>query len=420
MLTDCWSFLSPALAAQENPGSNVVFLTRVVLRNNKSIAFCDLRLGPLTFLVGPNGSGKSNFLDALHFVRDSLNGSLENALNERGGLNMVRRLSSEHPATIGIRLEFQLSDNRSGHFAFSIGISPSHSIMVMSEECRIQTLEGVANYSRVQDRPTESSELTFPAVSPDRLALVSASGFAAFRPVYDALTAMVFYNIDPKPIRELQKPQDSKALKPMGENIASVIGRMEKNSPESVRKIQEYLQIIASTVNAVRYTSLGPMETLSFLQNIVGSNEVWHLPTQFMSDGTLRALGVLTALFQGDKEFSPLLVGIEEPETGLHPAASVALREAMQYMSEKTQVIVTSHSPELLNDAALPTDCILAVVAENGRTRIAPLDSASREALKNHLFTAGELLLLNQLIPDPNVLEEQNKNQADLFGESQA
>lgn len=83
-----------------------VFLTRVVLRNYKSIGHCNVRLHPLTFLVGANGSGKSNFLDALHLVRDSLTGSLDNALNERGGLSEVRRRSSGHPTNFGIRLEF--------------------------------------------------------------------------------------------------------------------------------------------------------------------------------------------------------------------------------------------------------------------------------------------------------------------------
>jgi len=68
-----------------------VFLRRVVLKNYKSIGYCDVKLGSLTFLVGLNGSGKSNFLDALHLVRDALSGSLDNAINERGGVNEVRR-----------------------------------------------------------------------------------------------------------------------------------------------------------------------------------------------------------------------------------------------------------------------------------------------------------------------------------------
>ncbi|MDP3294820.1 MAG: AAA family ATPase, partial [Nevskia sp.] len=82
--------------------NNSLFLTRVVLRNYKSIGHCDVRLGRLMYLVGTNGSGKSNFLDALHFVRDALSSSLDNAINERGGLSEVRRRSSGHPTHFGI------------------------------------------------------------------------------------------------------------------------------------------------------------------------------------------------------------------------------------------------------------------------------------------------------------------------------
>ena len=68
-------------------------LTRVVLRNYKSIAACDVSPAQLTFLVGPNGSGKSNFLDALRFVADAVRFSLDHALRDRGGIGEVRRLS---------------------------------------------------------------------------------------------------------------------------------------------------------------------------------------------------------------------------------------------------------------------------------------------------------------------------------------
>ena len=73
------------------------FITRVILKNYKSIAACDVHLGPLTFLVGRNGSGKSNFLDALRFVADALNTSLDHAIRDRGGINDVRRRSRGHP-----------------------------------------------------------------------------------------------------------------------------------------------------------------------------------------------------------------------------------------------------------------------------------------------------------------------------------
>ncbi len=401
---------------------NPPFLSRVVLRNYKSIGYCDVPLGPLTFLVGANGSGKSNFLDALHLVRDALAGSLDNALNERGGLAEVRRRPSGHPTHFGIRLELVLRTGQRGHYAFNIGDIGALSgggYVVQTEECVLDGFGQGPFYRIERGALKQGSEGTFPAVTPDRLALVAASGLTAFRPVFDALTAMGFYNLNPRLMRELQKPQEGRLLKPVGENIASVIGHLERVAPGQMAIIQEYLRTVAPTVHGVQRRQIGPMETLEFRQDVTGANHPWRFLALNMSDGTLRALGVLTALLQGNPDHAPSLVGIEEPETALHPAASAALREALARASEHTQVIVTSHSPDLLDDPSLDPASLLAVVSEGGDTHIAPLDEASREAMRTHLFSAGELLRLNQLAPDADVLAAQDQAQRDLFGEAE-
>jgi predicted ATPase len=242
------------------------------------------------------------------------------------------------------------------------------------------------------------------------------SGLKSFRPVFDALTSMGFYNLNPKVMRDPQKPQDGRLLKPVGENIASVVGHLERTSPDSLALIQEYLQIVVPMIEGVERKQIGPMETLEFRQSMAGAKHPWRFTAQNMSDGTLRALGVLTALFQGNPDHAPTLIGIEEPETALHPAASRALRDALNRASQRTQIIVTSHSPDLMDDTDLEADTVRAVVSQGSETRIAPLDASSRDAMKQHLFSAGELLRLNQLEPDPDSLMDQQR-QVSLFGE---
>jgi predicted ATPase len=393
------------------------FIQRVVLRSYKSISKCDIHLQPLTYLVGQNGAGKSNFLDALHFVRDALTGTLDNALSERGGLDEVRRRSRGHPNHIGIRLEFRLPDGREGWYAFSIGAMASGGYEVQSEDCIITGIGKGPFFRIAKGLLRSSSEATFPSVTHDRLALVAASGLTAFRPVFDALTAMGFYNLNPKVMRELQKPQDGRLLKPVGENIASVIGHLKRVAPERLMAIREYLQSVVPTVQGLERKAIGPMETLEFRQDVAGSEHPWRFLAQNMSDGTLRALGVMTALLQSNVDYSPTLIGIEEPETALHPAASAALREVLVEASRHTQVLVTSHSPDLLDDQDIDADSILSVISEGGETKIAPLDEASRQVLREHLFSAGELLRLNQLAPDRKNIEQQSATQTELFGE---
>ncbi|HNM39581.1 MAG TPA: AAA family ATPase [Giesbergeria sp.] len=394
-----------------------MFLTRVLLRNYKSIGLCDVRLGPITYLVGANGSGKSNFLDALHLVRDALAGSLDNALNERGGLPEVRRRSSGHPTNFGIRLEFVLPGGLPGYYAFNIGALQGRGYEVQKEECSFQFMGAGALFKIERGQLIECSEPTFPSVTSDRLALVSASGMTAFRPVFDALTAMGFYNLNPKVMREPQKPQDGRMLKPAGENIVSVIGHLERVAPDRIEEVQRYLQTVVPMVHGFSRKQIGPLETLEFRQDMAGAKHPWQFLAQNMSDGTLRALGVLTALFQGNRDHAPVLIGIEEPETALHPAASAALRGALAQAATCSQVIVTSHSPELLDERDIPPEQLLAVVSEGGETKIAPLDSASRRMMRDRLFSAGELLRLNQLAPDEAYLETAAQNQTMLFGE---
>lgn len=395
-----------------------IFLKRVAIRNYKSIAQCDVKLGALTWLVGANGSGKSNFLDALHFVHDSLDNSLENALRERGGISEVRRKSSGHPNNFGIRLEFNLSDGTEGMYAFNIGALPNNAYEVKREECQIGRKGHGPQFLVEKGSVISTSAQVFPKTTADRLALLNASGLPEFRPLFDAIVSMGFYNLNPKVIREPQKPQDGRILKSAGENISSVIAHLTKSAPDALQSIESYLQQVIPSVHGVERKAIGPMETLMFKQDVTGAKFPWEFYAQNMSDGTLRALGVLTALYQVGEQTRPTLVGLEEPETALHPAASSALREALVRASGKTQVLVTSHSPDLLDDPSIGSDSILSVIASGGETKIAPVDEAARNVLAEHLFTAGELLRLNQIEPDRKVIEAQNQKQLDLFGDS--
>src|SRR5882762_2859197 len=194
--------------------TNSTFLTRVVLKNYKSIAACDVRLGPLMFLVGPNGAGKSNFLDALRFVADSLRTSLEHALRDRGGINEVRRRSGGHPNHFGLRLYFSLPTGEVGHYAFRIGGRPQGGFEVQDEECKVHPADALGNVQHflVKSGEVVESSQPGPAASIDRLYLVSASGLPQFRPVYDALSRMGFYSLNPDRIRDLQSPDAGELL----------------------------------------------------------------------------------------------------------------------------------------------------------------------------------------------------------------
>jgi predicted ATPase len=410
---------------QQNRGSNPTsgdpvkdstFLKRVVLRNYKSIKHCDVTLGPLTYIVGPNGSGKSNFLDALRFVADGLRTTLDHALRERNGIKEVRRRSAGHPTHFMIDLGFQLTSGETGKYGFQIGSRPEGGFVVQWEKCRIHphsALQQEAFYE-VRSGHVESSVSTPPAAVEDRLYLVSASGLKEFRPVYDAFSRMGFYNLNPAVIRELQPPDAGELLSRDGANLASVLAQVEKRHADLKKRIEEYLEHVVPGIVGVSSKVIASRETIEFRQQVAGSRDGFLAAS--MSDGTLRALAILVALLQagnGGASRVPL-VGIEEPEAGLHPAAAGLLRDCFQEAIGQTQVLITSHSPDLLDDVGIDMESILAVAAEEGITMISRPDKASREALRQRLFTAGELLRMNQLAPEPSEDQDQGLEQGIL------
>ena len=214
--------------------SNSTFVTRVRLSNYKSIATCDVRLYPLMFLVGPNGAGKSNFLDALHFVADALRVSLDHALRDRGGINEVRRRSTGHPTHFRIHLDFKLGSGATGDYSFRVRAKSGGGIDVQEEACRVLDLEptslGRGAYFRVQKGEVTSSIKSPPPAAADRLYLVNVSGLPEFRLVYEELSRMGFYNLNPDRMSDLQLPDPGELLKRDGSNLASVFDQLGKRN----------------------------------------------------------------------------------------------------------------------------------------------------------------------------------------------
>jgi predicted ATPase len=395
------------------------FIRRVTIRNYKSIAACKVDLGPLMFLVGPNGAGKSNFLDALRFVADALRNSLDYALRDRGSIREVRRRSGGHPTHFSLRLDFMLPSGQEGHYAFRVGAKSNGRFEVQTEECQISAfmLHPAASFHIDAGAVSQASFQPQPAVLTDRLFLVAASGVPEFRPVFDALSRIEIYNLSPRAIASMQKPDPGEILRRDGGNAASVLQRF---SPEMRQTVLTDLARIVPGISEIDYRPLGSQETIEFRQIVQGQEHPWRFLADSMSDGTLRALGVLLAVYQGSttsaEQPRPLTVGLEEPESALHPAAGRVLLGALREGSRHCQVLVTSHSPDLLDDPDISVESVLSVDNRQGLTRIGPIDDTGKEMMRRKLFTAGELLRQDQLAPVETVLSDvRSEKQLNIF-----
>ena len=413
------------------------FLRRVKLRNYKSIRECDVSLDRLTFLVGPNGSGKSNFLEALRFVGDSLRTTMQQAVDERGEVRKIFwRGGKQDAKQFSIQLWLDLP--RGGDASYSITVGDEERRFVIDEEHCLVDLPGAskAEFHVQRGQVTQTTIPTPPPASKSHLYLTKVSGYSEFVSVHQLLGGIRFFNIDPQQIRqEAQSGQPARELLRNGKG-ALYVTQQAFRQHEVWQRMHEYLRAILPTLwkfdvqtdqyhvgatggtGAVGLFSRDPdalsgePQSLKFVLSTDSAPCPSHPPSdglrvfdaRSMSDGTLRAFGVLLALFQcvGRPADDPIpLVGIEEPESTLHPAAVGVLFDALHEASHFTQVLVTTHSVELLDIKDLDPASLRVVDLVDGKTIIGPADEASLSIMRDRMYTAGELLEMNQLRPNP-------------------
>jgi predicted ATPase len=386
----------------------VPFVRRVRIRNYRSIADCQVTLGPLTVLPGFNASGKTNFLDTLRFVTDALARSPSQAVADRGGLEaLLHRGRSSTADSFGIWLELglwppELKDPITARYGFEVGPDPTG-------EAPLLVLREVAEV----DRP--ESPITLPvAPSPGpRLSLPAAAVESDAPPTVleQQLTSMRFYDLDTAALAALdeQRRQTYYSLGQAGEHLGHVLADIERDVPLGKERLDAYLSALLPGALGVDERREGRYSTVQARFRAgddtgrpIGEGEgVEVFLREQMSEGTLRAAGVLAALSQLPVLLGRIaLIGIDEPETALHPAGIGALYEALDDASRHTQVIVTSKSSDLLDSEYARPEHVRVVANVDGATRVGEIDASGRAILEKGLMTLAELHRSGQMRPE--------------------
>ena len=243
----------------------------------------------------------------------------------------------------------------------------------------------------------------------DALTLPLIGGDTRFHPVLRFLSDMRVYRIEPAALRGMQDPDGGIRLRSDGGNAASVLGEMRKNFPRDWERLIEVLRSIVPEITDVRQKKHGNKLTLVFNQDRKNSDPV-RFEAFSMSDGTLRVLGLLIAIFQRPP---PSLLVIEEPEATMHPGALGPILDVLRHAGRFMQVVVTTHSPDVLDAEWIEDRHLRIVTWEEGETRVHPVSLATRTVLHEHLMSAGELLRSNALTPAE--ISDQDVNRFKLF-----
>ncbi len=397
-------------ATDHECGSNTKppFLRRVRIRGYKSIDYCDVSLQPLTILVGRNAAGKSNFLDALAFLRDLVGHGLHEAVKTHGGAEAIP-MRGGNASQIAIEIESEFSCQLApspwtARLAIEMDFSNRLQPRIVREQLRLQANDG-SHWTAFEvsgSRVTWEGEAYSPRFDEwgvrDRT-LLSVFAAAPFLDFQERLRTIGTYNFVPESIRQLQKPVGT-LLERDGRNLARAIECLKEIDPASVDRVREYLSSIVEDVESFEVVRYGEFETVRFRLRAAPGQQAVEFDAASMSDGTLRALAALVAAFQLGLPTDPSVIGIEEPETALHPAAIRALVDALDDATQRTQILVTTQSADLLAGRDIGPGQVLVVRSKAGRTLIAPVDQASREIVDKELYSLADLQRMDQLDQD--------------------
>ena len=394
-------------------------LRKLILKRFRSLPAEVVEFDNPTFLVGQNGSGKSNFADAFAFLAEAMASPLQAVIARRGGFSAVGNRSSARgrPSNMGLSVLLQQPDDDTAEARYAFELSPlgGYGFEVVREQCIVSHADGTRSmFDRSGPNAAWQSNVGSldPVLEPNALALPLVGGDRRFQSVLGFLSRMQTCRIEPAALRDMQDPDEGVRLHPDGRNAASVLREIKRAAPDDWETILELLESIVPRTVGVQPKKHGTKLTLEFAQD-------WALKEQVkfeafnMSDGTLRVLGLLAAVFQRPP---PTLLVIEEPEATIHPGALGSILDVLRCAGRSMQVVVTTHSPDIL-DAKWIEDRHLRVVQwEAGKTGICSVSLAVRKALSGHLMGAGELMRANALTPaDLFVLDPR---QLELFPES--
>lgn len=379
-------------------------ITRVRARNFRSLENINVELGALTVLVGKNGAGKSSFVDVLRFIRDALSdtGGLGQAIADRAGIDSIRRWSShgdDQPVEVGVSLE---SPGAWGDYVFSVGGRESEYYVEREgseagqqagiAELQFESARGVPNRWLGEKAP---KLVQYPAsMDPAALWLPSVAVFVqspATTEMYFSLRSLGCYSIYPNSLRQPQRPARRRPLWDGAENLGSVLEGAERPGGIPLTELKEVLGLIVDDIEDLRVRRLGGFLVTELKHRSPGEDGPWFALTQ-EADGSLRALALLTALYQ---QPTPSLIAIEEPELTIHPGALGVLADVLREASTRGQVLVTTQSPDLI--ARFGADELRIVERVNGTTQIGPIAESQRQAIEDQLFSGGDLLRIEGL-----------------------
>jgi len=361
-------------------------LDKLTIKGFKSIReLVDLELTNLNVIVGGNGAGKTNLISFFKMLSALIDERLNRYVKDNGGAGDLlfngRKLTK--------KMEFEIRFAEHG-FRFKLVPTPKDGCSI-EDEARFYE-QGKTGWWELGDSDDGKSRMVS-EVSRNR-------GDAKYsKPVYDAISSWQIYHFHDTSatagMRHYEIVQDNKSLRTDASNIAPFLLKLKEKYPKRYKKILNAVRIVTPFFDDF---ILEPRESGAKEEvNISWTQKDSDYPMQpyHLSDGSIRFICLATALLQPKP---PSAIIIDEPELGLHPTAIVILAELIQVASHRTQIIIATQSPALVDQFSIKD--IIVVNRKGGASTFKRLEEEDfSEWLED--YSVGELWTKNVIVGGP-------------------
>jgi predicted ATPase len=336
------------------------------LENWRNFATVEVDLQRRVFLIGPNASGKSNFLDVFRFLHDivAVGGGFQEAVRKRGGVSRIRCLAARRYPDVAIKVLLG-SEANGARWEYELRFTQDNLQRPVIQKERVEH-DGIV----LLDRPNDEDLGDRERLTQTYLEQVNVN--QEFRELAAFLASIRYLHIVPQLVREPDRSV-GRRNDPFGGDFLEQIARTPKKTQDArLRRIRDALKVAVPQLRELElWRDVRGTPHLRGNYEHWRSKGAWQTEDQF-SDGTLRLMGVLWALLDGS---GPLL--LEEPEMSLHPEVVEYLPQMFASIQRRNgrQIMVSTHSTDLLRDNGIGLDEVLLLNPAEGGTSVRPAGS---------------------------------------------
>ena len=365
-------------------------LSRLVAKNYRSLRDESIELSDLSLFIGANASGKSTILDALRFLHEGIRTrDFREPVFQRGG---IIHLAWKGEKADRIKLEMNL-ENGNRIYEWTIQLVRDGYVFYVEEQ--VSEIHPQRPPTRLLDANRgegwwwsgEKDQRVVLKQKGTTCALAAAAADASFpaRDVAEFIGRWGFFDPSPFLLRRDWVSAESERFDPYGRNLGETLYSLNQSSPKTLEEIVAATQAVVGLPSKIETREAEGR--FYFVQEEPGL----HFPVHQVgaSSGTLRMLALMTALFA---ESETNLIGIEEPENYVHPAALLAFVQYLLNSRKRTQLMVTTHSPLLLDYLNEPETVRVVQRHDERGTVVLPQDDPDgvRRALEASGFGLGQ------------------------------